>query len=127
VALVAAGCGSSGTLSAKALEQQAAALQAAAAEGGLAAGDAARGRSTATFVRVHGRALRDIAAATATSLATAEPAPGVARKAQRATRLGKAISADLDALSRSGSDHAQQRALARRLDAEAARAKALAS
>jgi hypothetical protein len=108
--LLLAGCGGQAALSKKALQQEAKSVQALAAEGGLLAGDAARGRSTTVFVRVHAGYLRKAAGTSTTLLAKGRTPP-----ARRLARIAGRVSADLDRLSRSGSDHAQQRRLEQEL------------
>jgi hypothetical protein len=103
--LLLAGCGGS-SLSKKALQQEAKGLQALAAEGSMLAGDAARGRTTVVFTRIHSRYLRDSASSSATTLAAGKTA-----EARRLAALAVRLRDDLDRLSHSGSDDAEQRAL----------------
>jgi hypothetical protein len=115
--LLVAGCGGKGSLSPKAVQQQAADLQALAAEGGILAGDAARGRSTSVFLRVHAQYLAKAAQTSVTALAPGGPPP-----AHRLAGLAEKVARDLDRLSRSGSDRAQQGRLADALTRAAKRA-----
>jgi Ser/Thr protein kinase RdoA (MazF antagonist) len=119
--LLLAGCGGQGAPSAKALQQEATTLQSLAAEGGILASDASRGRSTSTFVRIHGTELTKAAQASATVLARGRSARARAL-ATLATRVGDA----LGRLSHSGSDRAQQRRLAAQLTLSATRTGRLA-
>jgi hypothetical protein len=116
VLLLAAGCGGKGTLGPKALQQEATGLQSLAAEGGILAGDAARGRSTSTFLRVHAQELTKAALSSTTTLVSGGPA------ARPLAGLASTVARDLDRLSRSGSDRAQQRSLASALARAAKRA-----
>jgi hypothetical protein len=93
-------------------------VQSVAAEGGILAADASRGRSTQSFVRIHGTELSKAAGASTAILAKGR-APAAHALADLATRLGD----ELDRLAHSGSDRAEQRRLAaelRRDEAEAA-------
>jgi hypothetical protein len=68
------------------------------------------------FLRVHAQYLTKAAQSSATTLAAGGPA------ARALARLAKGVASDLDHLSRSGSDRAQQRRLAAALARAAARA-----
>jgi hypothetical protein len=114
--LLVAGCGGKSTLGPKALQQEATGLQSLAAEGGILAGDAARGRSTSVFLRVHAQYLTKAAKSSASTLAAGGPA------ATSLADLAKNVAHDLEGLSHSGSDRAQQRRLAAALVRDAARA-----
>jgi hypothetical protein len=105
VALLLAGCGGS-SLGKKALQQEAKGLQALAAEGSMLAGDASRGRSTVVFTRMHSRYLR---ASARTSVATLSV--GKTPEARRLAALAVRLRDDLDRLSHSGSNEAEQRTL----------------
>jgi len=104
-ALLLAGCGQS-SLDKKALQQEAKGLNALAAEGSLLAGDASRGRSTVVFTRIHSRFLRDSARSSVTTLAAGKTA-----EARRLAALAVRLRDDLDRLSRSGSNAAEQQTL----------------
>ena len=104
-ALLLAGCGGS-SLGKKALQQEAKGLKALAAEGSVLAGDASRGRSTVVFTRIHSRYLRAAARTSATTLAAGKTA-----EARRLAALAVRLRDDLDRLSRSGSNQAEQRLL----------------
>jgi hypothetical protein len=79
-------------------------VQSLAYEGDMAADDAAENRSTVTFTRVHSRYLGKAARSSAATLA-----PGRTPAARRLAALAARVTADLDRLSRSGSDRAEQR------------------
>jgi hypothetical protein len=119
-----AGCGGSSTMTATALQKEAESIQSVAAEGALVAADAADGKTTGPFLQVHGRVLRDDATGLTKQLAAAKPQSAAVREA---TALARSVHADLDALSRSGSDRTQQRRLERSLSRAATHAKRLAS
>jgi hypothetical protein len=104
-ALLLAGCGGS-SLNKQALRQEAKGIHALAAEGSMLAGDAARGRATVVFTRIHSRSLRDSASSSAATLAAGRTA-----EARRLAALAVRVRDDLERLSHSGSDDAQQRAL----------------
>jgi ATP-dependent protease HslVU (ClpYQ) peptidase subunit len=104
-ALLLAGCGGS-SLGKQALQQEAKGLRALAAEGSVLAGDASRGRSTVVFTRIHSRYLRASAQKSVTTLAAGKTA-----EARRLAALAVRLRDDLDRLSRSGSNQAEQRTL----------------
>jgi hypothetical protein len=104
-ALLLAGCGGS-SLGKKALQQEAKGLKALAAEGSVLAGDASRGRSTVVFTRIHSRYLRASAQKSVTTLVA-----GKTVEARRLAALAVRLRDDLDRLSRSGSNQAEQRTL----------------
>jgi hypothetical protein len=103
--LVLAACGGGGSMSHKALQQEAQTVQSLAAEGGILAGDAARGRSTTVFTREHAGFLLAAATSSARKLRRAGNAGALAPLAAR-------VRDDLDRLSHSGPDRAEQRRLA---------------
>ena len=104
-ALLLAGCGGS-SLGKKALQQEAKGLKALAAEGSVLASDASRGRSTVVFTRIHSRYLRAAARKSVTTLAA-----GRTTEARQLAALAVRLRDDLDRLSRSGSNQAEQRML----------------
>jgi hypothetical protein len=114
-ALLLAGCGGS-SLGKKALQQEAKGLKALAAEGSVLAGDASRGRSTVVFTRIHARYLRASARSSVQTLAAGKTA-----EARRLAAVAVRLRDDLDRLSRSGSDQAEQRTLQRDLATIAAK------
>ena len=114
-ALLLAGCGGS-SLGKKALQQEAKGLKALAAEGSVLAGDASRGRSTVVFTRIHARYLRASARSSVKTLAAGKTA-----EARRLAAVAVRLRDDLDRLSRSGSNQAEQRTLQRDLATIAAK------
>jgi hypothetical protein len=113
------GCGASGTLGAKALSQHASSLRSVAAEGALLAEDAGDGKTTRIFTREHSSELDRVAGHISSTLASARPARAVEPNARRLTAVAVQISAALKRLG--GASRAEQRALARALEAEARR------
>jgi hypothetical protein len=114
-ALLLAGCGGS-SLGTKALQQEAKGLKALAAEGSVLAGDASRGRSTVVFTRIHSRYLSASAGNSVKTLAAGKTA-----EARRLATVAVRLRDDLDRLSRSGSNQAEQRTLQHDLAAIAAK------
>jgi hypothetical protein len=98
IVLLASGCGSSGTLSAKALSQESKSLQSLAAEGALLARDAQAGRTTRIFRRVHSDDLYKVASKASTSLRTAKTAPGLDTELRKLKFLSGTLSDDLKRL-----------------------------
>jgi outer membrane murein-binding lipoprotein Lpp len=98
IVLLASGCGSSGTLSAKALSQESKSLQSLAAEGALLARDAQAGRTTRIFRRVHADDLYKVASKSSTSLRTAKTAPGLDTELRKLKFLSGTLSDDLKRL-----------------------------
>ncbi|MDQ2980949.1 MAG: hypothetical protein M3R26_01305 [Actinomycetota bacterium] len=117
LALLAAGCGSGATLSAKALLQEAKSLRSEAAEGALLAQDAAAGRTTRIYTRVHSADLYKAASQAASSLQKAKTTPALEPKLRRTARLAQKVSADLKRLGHA--PRTEQRTLARELTAAA--------
>ncbi|HET6170976.1 MAG TPA: hypothetical protein VFD90_00120 [Gaiellales bacterium] len=112
-----AGCGSQGTLSAKALGQQSKSVQSLAAEGALLAQDAAAGKSTGTFRREHSAELAAAAATAAASLGSAKTPPPLVPKLRRLESVAHRVAADLERLGHASTE--EQRTLARTLEAAA--------
>jgi hypothetical protein len=119
-ALLLAGCGGQSTLGKKALQQEATDLRSLAAEGDVLAADAARGRSTSTFVRIHGAELGKAAGASAAVLAKDQAA-----NVRALAALAGRVESELDKLAHSGSDRAGQRLVATELARAAAEASTL--
>ena len=115
-ALLLAGCGGQSSFGKKALQQEAKGLKALAAEGSVLAGDASRGRSTVVFTRIHSRYLRASARSSVKTLAA-----GKTVEARRLAAVAVRLRDDLDRLSRSGSNQAEQRTLQRDLATIAAK------
>ncbi len=117
MALVAGGCGGSGSLGAKALAQQARSLQSVAAEGALLAEDAVAGKTTQIYTREHSSALQGAAAKAEAALESARTEPALAPKLRELAVLAGRIGTALERLAGVSKD--QQRALARELEAAA--------
>ena len=98
IGLLASGCGSSGTLSAKALSQESSSLKSLAAEGALLARDARAGRSTRIFRRVHSGYLYKAASKSSTSLRTAKTQPRLDSELRKLKFLAGRLSTDLNQL-----------------------------
>jgi len=122
VLLVAAGCGSGGSLSESDVQKQSKAIQSLAAEGALVAGGAADGRTTDVFVRVHTGYLDGAAQKVATKLSSASARGAVDRDRNRAARLAKRVADRLATLS----DKPGDRVLARRIEEQLRRDATLA-
>lgn len=116
-ALLLAGCGGSSSLGKQALAQKAKSIASLAAEGSLLAADASRGDTTVVFTRIHSRYLRASAGSAATTLAA-----GKTGEARNLAALAVRLRDDLDRLSHSGSNAAEQRQLEHDLAAIAAKA-----
>ena len=114
VVLLATGCGSGGTLSAKALSQESKSLQSLAAEGSLLARVANAGKSTRIFTRVHSEDLEKAASQVAASLQTAKTEPALEPKLRRLASRARKVSGDLKRLGHASRD--EQRRLARELE-----------
>ena len=117
LALLAAGCGGGGTLSAKSLSQEATSLQSLASEGALLGRDAHAGRTTRIFTRVHSGYLYEAASKEASSLRTATTEPALEPKLRHVTSLAGKVSADLKRVGHASK--AEQPRLARELEAAA--------
>ena len=117
IGLLASGCGSSGTLSAKALSQESTSLQSLAAEGALLGRDAVAGKTTRIFTRVHSGYLAKAASQSASSLQTAKTEPALEPKLRKVSSLASTVSADLKRLGHASK--AEQGRLARELQAAA--------
>jgi hypothetical protein len=103
------------------LRQEATGVQSLAAEGALLAADAARGRSTSVFLRVHAAELGKTARMT-----TGRVANGRTPAAHLLAALAVRVDVRLHALSRSGSNRAEQRRIATELERAAAETSRLA-
>lgn len=126
LALLAAGCGGGGTLTAESFEKEAESLQSFAAEGALLAADVTRGKSTAPFARVHAGELAAQAEKLGRKLAEAEAAPGVREQVARASRLAERVAAALQQLESEPGDSAGARAVQRELEEAAGAAEQMA-
>lgn len=117
LALVGAGCGSSGRLDAKGLSQQSKSLQSEAAEGALLAHDAASGRTTRIYTREHSSALYEAASQAGVTLRAAKTEPVLEPKLRQLAVLASRVSADLKRLGSASAD--EERMLASELQAAA--------
>jgi uncharacterized protein (UPF0333 family) len=116
-ALLAAGCGSSGTLSASALSKESTSMQSLAAEGALLARDSAAGRTTHIYTRVHSEDLYKVASKSAKSLQSAKTKPGLESRLRKVASLSSKVSADLKRLGHASK--AEQSRLAGELESSA--------
>jgi hypothetical protein len=123
-ALVAAGCGSSGTLAAKALGERSKSVQSLAAEGALLAQDAAAGRSTGTFASEHSAELASAASKAESSLEATATTPALAPRLRRLAALAGKVRAALERIG--GASESERRALARTLEAAAQQSERIA-
>ena len=117
IGLLAAGCGSGGTLSAKALSQESSTIQSLAAEGAMLARDSAAGKTTHVFTRVHSEYLHKAASQSAKSLQSAETTPALRPKLRRTARVATRVSSELEQLGHASST--EQQRLARELERHA--------
>jgi hypothetical protein len=118
VALVlAAACGSGGTLDREALSQEADTLRSTAAEGALLARDDLAGRITSTFLREHAADLSDAMSQTAATLAAATTEPPLETQLQQLATLAAQVTAALEQLPTASTD--EERILAEELQAAA--------
>jgi hypothetical protein len=116
-ALLAAGCGGGGTLSASALSKESTSLQSLAAEGALLARDSAAGKTTGIYTRVHSEDLYKVVSQSAKSLQSAKTEPGLEPKLSKVASLASKVGADLKRLGHASK--AEQSRLARELAASA--------
>ena len=117
IGLLAAGCGSGGTLSAKALSQESSTLQSLAAEGALLARQSAAGKTTGVFRRVHSEYLQKAASKSAKSLQSAKTTPALQPKLRRTARVATQVSSELEQLGHASTT--EQQRLARELERNA--------
>jgi outer membrane murein-binding lipoprotein Lpp len=117
IGLLVAGCGSGGTLSAKALSQESSTVQSLAAEGALLARNSAAGRTTHVFTRVHSEYLHKAASQSAKSLQSAKTTPVLQPKLERTARVATRVTSELEQLGHASS--AEQQRLARELERNA--------
>ena len=117
IGLLAAGCGSGGTLSAKALSQESSTLQSLAAEGALLARNSAGGRTTHVYTRVHSEYLQKAASQSAQLLQSAKTKPALQPKLRRTARVATKVTSELEQLGHASS--AEQQRLARELERNA--------
>jgi outer membrane murein-binding lipoprotein Lpp len=117
IGLLVAGCGSGGTLSAKALSQESSTVQSLAAEGALLARNSAAGRTTHVFTRVHSEYLHKAASQSAKSLQSATTTPALRPKLERTARVATRVTSELEQLGHASKG--EQRRLARELERNA--------
>jgi hypothetical protein len=117
LALIAAGCGSSSQLDARALLQQSKTLRSEAAEGALLAEDAVSGKATRIYTHEHAFELSTAASQIEATLKEAKTAPALEPELGQLTALASQISADLQRLSGASTD--EQRTLTGELQAAA--------
>jgi hypothetical protein len=98
LALLASGCGSGGTLSAKTLSQESKSLKSLAAEGALLARQAGAGKTTNIFRRVHSGYLFKAASKSSTSLRSAKTEPQLDSELRKLKFLAGRLSTDLKRL-----------------------------
>jgi len=98
LALLASGCGSGGTLSAKTLSQESKSLKSLAAEGALLARQAGAGKTTRIFRRVHSDYLYKAASKSSSSLRSAKTEPRLDSELRKLTYLAGTVSTDLKRL-----------------------------
>jgi len=117
IGLLVAGCGSGGTLSAKALSQESSTVQSLAAEGALLARNSAAGRTTHVFTRVHSEYLHKAASQSAKSLQSATTTAALRPKLERTARVATRVTSELEQLGHASKG--EQRRLARELERNA--------
>ena len=98
LALLASGCGSGGTLSAKTLSQESKSLKSLAAEGALLARQAGADKTTRIFRRVHSDYLYKAASKSSSSLRSAKTEPRLDSELRKLTYLAGTVSTDLKRL-----------------------------
>jgi hypothetical protein len=125
LALIAAGCGGSTTLTEHSLRKQAEMVQSSAAEGALLAADVARGRTTEPFARIHSGELAERAKSVANMLRTAK-APGLEVDRRQVAATAGQVEQSLERLHSAPTDRRLARQLQHALVREAAAAGKLA-
>jgi hypothetical protein len=123
LALLGAGCGSGGTLRAKALSQQSKSLQSLAAEGALLAQDAVSGKTTRIYTREHSSDLYKAASKAQASLKAAKTESALEPRLRQLAALAAQVSAALKRLGGASMD--EQRALGRELQTAAQESKTI--
>ena len=118
VALVlAAACGTAGTLDREALSREADTLRSTAAEGALLARDDLAGKITPTFLREHAADLSEAVSQTAATLTAATTEPALEAQLHELATLADQVTAALEQLPTASPD--QERTLADSLEAAA--------
>jgi hypothetical protein len=123
LALLGAGCGSGGTLGAKALSQQSKSLQSLAAEGALLAQDAVSGKTTRIYKREQSSDLYKAASKAQASLKAAKTESALEPRLRQLAALAAQVSAALHRLGGAAKD--EERALGRELQAAAQESKTI--
>ena len=117
LAVLAAGCGGSSTLTPKSLQQQADTAKSAAAEGALLASDVARERTTEPFARIHSEKLAEQAKGAAETLANAKAPASLEPERREAAAAARSTAAALDELHEAPDDQSVARRVERDLKA----------
>jgi hypothetical protein len=117
MSLIAAGCGGSGQLGAKALLEQSKTLRSDAAEGALLSEDAVSGKATSNYVHEHAVELSEAASQIETTLQAASTDPSLELERGQLVVLARRIGDDLQRLSEASTD--EQRTLTSELQAAA--------
>jgi hypothetical protein len=115
--LIAAGCGASSQLGAKALLQDSKTLRSAAAEGALLAEDAVSGKATSNYIHEHAVELSEAASQMEDTLQAASTDPSLEPERGQLVVLARRIGDDLQRLSEASPD--EQRTLTSELQAAA--------
>jgi hypothetical protein len=115
-ALLLAGCGGSGSLTAKQLQKEQEAVHSTAAEGALLAGQVAENATTEPFARVHSATLVEQAKSSASSLEQATASPQLELARRRTARRATEVQAALEELHQSPDDAAVGRRVQRELE-----------
>jgi hypothetical protein len=115
--LIAAGCGASSQLGAKALLQDSKTLRSAAAEGALLAEDAVSGKATSNYIHEHAVELSEAASQIEATLQAASTDPSLEPERGQLVVLARRIGDDLQRLSEASPD--EQRTLTSELQAAA--------
>jgi hypothetical protein len=98
LAVALAGCGGSGSLTAKQLQKEQEAVHSTAAEGALLAGQVADDATTEPFARIHSGTLAEQAKSSASSLEQATAPPQLERARRRAARRAAEVQSSLERL-----------------------------
>jgi hypothetical protein len=116
VALALAGCGGSGSLTAKQLRKEQETVHSTAAEGALLAGQVADDRTTEPFARIHSGKLAELAKSSASSLEQATAPPQLDPGRRRAARRASEVQSALEELQSAPDDPTVGRRVQRRLE-----------
>ena len=116
VSLALAGCGGSGSLTAKQLQQEQETVHSTAAEGALLAGQVADDRTTEPFARIHSGKLAELAKSSASSLEQATAPHALEPARRRAARRASEVQSALEELHSAPDDPTIGRRVQRRLE-----------